>query len=116
MPAGKRADCSLITRCTSAAVLSALASGCRKMPSARAEDAHLPYARHPAQRIIEIEQRVVAEKHGVVAAPGRGERDHLEKVAGGLAHRDAIADDFGRELVLRDGDAVLHFDLVDVLV
>ena len=35
---------------------------------ARAEDAHLPHAGHARQRVVEIEQRVVAEEYRVVAA------------------------------------------------
>ncbi len=34
---------------------------------ARAEDANLPDAGHPAQRVVQVEQRVVAQEYGVVA-------------------------------------------------
>ena len=51
---------------------------------ARAEDAHQADAGNARERVLHIQQRVVAEEDGVVAALGRGERDHLEKIGGRL--------------------------------
>ena len=83
---------------------------------ARAEDANLTDAGHPAQRVIQVEQGVVAQEHGVVAALRGCERNDLEKVGGGLAYGDAVTDNVRRKLALRDGNPVLDFDRIDVLV
>ncbi len=83
---------------------------------AGAENAYLPHAPHPAERVIQVEQRIIAQKDAVVAALGGGKRDDLEKVGAGLAHGYAVADHVRGKLALRDGNPVLNFDRIDVLV
>ena len=83
---------------------------------ALAEDAHLSDARDAPERVVQIEQRVVAQENGVVALVGRREHDPFQQVGRALANRYAVTDHIGGKLTLRNRCAVLHFDRVDVLV
>ncbi len=79
-----------------------------------AEVDHLAHARHAVERVVDVDEGVVAEEEGVVA-PLRGvDREHLEGQAHGAAIREAELRHVRGEVGLRLGDAVLGVDLVDV--
>src|SRR5205823_4481758 len=80
------------------------------------EDANMPDTGYSAGRVVQVQQCEIAEKQAIVATLGRRERNHFEKVGGRLAYGDAVADNICRKLTLRDRNAVLNFDRVDVFV
>jgi len=68
---------------------------------ARAENLHLPNARNTRHRIIDVDERIIGEKLGVVGTLGRIEREQRQGVVGGFADRYAEIAHICRQLRLR---------------
>ncbi len=76
----------------------------------RGEVLHVPHAGQALQFIHHIEQGVVAQIGGVVAAVGRGEKDDLKHGRGFLEHGNAHALHFLRKLGRGELHPVVHVD------
>src|ERR1051325_9246579 len=82
----------------------------------RAEVHDLPHARHAVDRVVDVDERVVAEEEAVVRAFGGVERDQHQRHALRLAVRDAELVDLRRQAGQRLRHAILRVDLVAVAV
>ena len=80
----------------------------------RPEQADLPDALDPRQRVDDVDGRVVAEINGVVGILRRVDGDDLQQRGGFLADGQARARDFLGKLRRGEAGAVLHVDGVDV--
>ena len=81
-----------------------------------AKNRHLRNARHPAQRVAQIDIGVVGQKLGAARAFGRIERENHERGGEGFLDRDSEVAHIGGQLRFRLGIAQLGQNVVNVRV
>jgi hypothetical protein len=80
----------------------------------RAEHQGVSHARQPLNVIEHPQDRIVGEKQGVVPRIAGLQGQHRQEIRGHLSHRDAPADDLGRQLRLGQLLAILRLDGGDI--